>query len=404
MKKTYQQIQGGAHDDDAASMVVDIANHLYASGDPQYADVATDKGVQQQLLLDARRIAGIYLWVELVGSAILPLQPRAVTELVNTTTEGTERVVQLAALSDDFQFLNEYMETEQARATVIDWYGEDPLMVAQKSYGVLRRPVTKSGHDFVIDNDDFMDLVPMTAAAFMPLEAGEVFYSREYKRQINSGERQKLSPEESFLYLSYRQGQARFYQVKEEQDRRLEQAEAIWGKDSDGYRSYRDDIVKPWYANAKMSLEAMYYGYSTSASGAAKLRTRPSSEDLLLEMLAIGTPGSSEHGAAQGVNPELTYYLEEIARWWRKNDQIAVANGLDASWWYASSTQADPTPQILRDQFQARMLRMTKGISDPDTKRRIDWYMNAVVTPLMEGYDLDSPFIVDVDPLLAPEG
>jgi len=192
-------------------------------------------------------------------------------------------------------------------------------------------------------------------------------------------------------------------EVQDEKDRRLEDALFMWSADSEEYRNYRDKVVAPWYANAKISLEAMYFGYKQGQQGPTKLRKRPGSEDLLREMLLIGTEGTAQNIAGKKMNTELVLALEEIARWWDQNNQIAAMHGHDASWWYSSEAVSDPTTAMMRSNFQSRVYALTAKIEDNEVKNRVKWYTDAVVTPLMQGYDLDTPFIVDVDPLLAPE-
>jgi len=404
LKKLWAQASAGEHDERFASMTIDVANTLFASGDPKYADIATNRESMEALMDDARRIVGTYGWVDVLVSWVAPLQPKAVVELVNTTTEGNERVIQMTAVADDYGFLLRHMDEKTALATIIDWYGEDPLMVARKSYRVLERPMSDGGYDFSVTHPTEMDLMPYTIAAFMPVDVGEEFSSQEYQRQIEEGDRQKLTAAEAFLYLSYRQGQTRINEVREEKDRRLQQAEDMWGKDSDRYRDYRDMSVAPWYANAKMSLEAMYFGYSSDSQGPVKLRKRPSTEMLMQEMLAVGDPGSTLNKAASNMDPELTGLLEQIGSWWRQNDSMAIMNGYDVEWWYTSSSKTDPTATLMRSKLQSRIQNLIKRTDNQETRQRLMWYVDSIITPLMHGYDMNSPFIVDVDPLLAPEG
>ena len=404
LKKLWAQASAGEHDERFASMTIDVANTLFASGDPKYADIATNRETMEALMDDARRIVGTYGWVDVLVSWVAPLQPKAVVELVNTTTEGTERVIQMTAVADDYGFLNRHMDEKAALATIVDWYGEDPLMVARKSYGVLQRPMSDDGYDFSKTHPTEMGLMPYTVGAFMPIDIGEEFSSQEYQRQIEEGDRQKLTAAEAFLYLSYRQGQTRIQEVRDEKDRRLQQAEMMWGKDSESYRDYRDMTVAPWYSSAKMSLEAMYFGYSSDSQGPVKLRKRPSTEMLMQEMLAIGDPGSTLNRAASNMDSELTELLEQVGSWWRQNDTRAIMAGHDVEWWYTSASTTDPTAALMRSTLQTRLQNLITRTENQETRQRLMWYVDSIITPLMHGYDMDSPFIVDVDPLLAPEG
>lgn len=402
LRKLWNMVAAGEYDEKFASMQIEVANALYASGDPKYANIATDQAAFNMLLADAQRIVGTYGWIDALVSWVTPLQAKPVVQVVNADTDGSERVIEMVSVADDYRFLREYLEEPEALATIQEWYGEDPTMVAPKSYGVLQRPVTDGSYQFSIEYEAEMDEIPFTVGAFMPLDPVETFSSLEYQRQIDEGERQKLSVDEAFLYISYRQGQTRMAEMQDERDRRLLEAELLWGKDSDEFRDYRDNVVAPWYANGKWSLEAAYFGFAQGA-GPTKLRKRPTSEQLLQEMLRIGTRGSTQNKVAAEMNSELTSALEEIAGWWNQNTMISIAEGHDASWWYSSSATTDLTTSQMRATFQSRVYNLTKRITNNDTRARVQWYADAVITPLMEGYDLDNPFIVHVDPLLAPE-
>jgi hypothetical protein len=76
----------------------------------------------------------------------------------------------------------------------------------------------------------------------------------------------------------------------------------------------------------------------------------------------------------------------------------------DASWWYSSTSAADPTPAQWRTAFNYRVQNLVANAPDEETKRAFQWYADFVITPLMTSYDLDDPFLVEAEPLLAPEG
>ena len=414
LSKLVFGITAGDYDERFASRQIDLMNTLYAADPAEYHDVATNPSTLAKLTKKAQEMSGAYTPLEILASFIAPVQPRLIIELDSIDGSGKSQTFQMVAVADDLGFLSRYMDRDEAYQTIVRWYGEDPLMVARKTYSVTHRPITKATNEFVGENDEAYKLIPYTFSAFIPAEdehtlwgtidpgAGGSLYGPEYQRQLKTGERYKLKPHEAFMVLSYNQGLARMDELGKQRDEALFNVELMVGKDSDLYRSYRDKDVKPWYAAAKRGIEAMYFGYSGSTGGPTGLPKRTSYNHILNETLRIGTPGSPEATVATKLNPELVGAITTLTALWTRNEQQAVRQGLDASWWYSSQAQ-DPMAAIIRSEFSAKIRNLVRSLSSVETQQQFEWYIDYLITPLMAGVSLEQPFIVDVDPLVIPE-
>lgn len=404
MMKLLYGVMAGEYDERFASRQIDIMNTVYAADPGEYGDVSTNPATLARLTNEAQKISGRYTPLEILASWISPIQPRLVIELESADGLGRDQAFNMVSVIDDYAFLSQWMESTEALDTVIRWYGQDPLAVARKSYSVLQRPISKTSFDFIGNNTEAYDLMPYTISAYMPQEEGETLYGPEYRRQIEEGERHKLSPTEAFVVLSYNQGRQRLAVLQEQRQQYLAEAETRFGKDSQNYRDYRDDSINAWYAQAKRGIETMYFGYAGSTGGPPGLPKRVSYQHIRDEMLRTGTPGSAENDMGHSMNTRLTAGLEEITALWNMNEQIAIQEGRDASWWYSGSSTTDQSASLMRNSF-SRSLRSLVGSMDDDHELQLQlkWYIDYVVTPLMQGVSPDQPFIVDIDPLLIPE-
>ncbi|GAF99638.1 unnamed protein product, partial [marine sediment metagenome] len=256
LKKMFFRITGGIEDERYAGVQIDLANGFAASGDPMYANAATDPVALSRLMKDSQHAAGWVTIADIFVAAVSPLQARNVVQVVNQDTKGTEQVVNLLTVSEDYRMLTQYFEIDQARRMILDWYGPDPLNVASKSYTVQHRPTTHEFASWNEKNPDAEQFIPHSMAAFAPESEIDDYSSQEYQRQIETGTRQRLTPAESQRVLSYNAGSHRMEQLEDERDLRLVEAENKYGKDSDLYRAYRDDNVKPWYNQARMAISS----------------------------------------------------------------------------------------------------------------------------------------------------
>ena len=405
MNRFLKLAQNGDFDEIYASRTIDVVNGLFAS-DEKYANAVTDASTQKMLLDDARSFVMQYSLIEAAASSISPVQPRLIIEVMGMDQDGAQTMHRLAAVGADLNFLRNQggMSEEEALATIRQWYGIDPLAIAPKSYSVYQHPVTRSAHAAILQNPEMLDLMPMTLAAFLPEDLEGEFYSPEFQRQIKAGERDVLTARQAWQLVSYRAGADRMEVIREERDMNLRAAEEVFGgKDTDGYRLYRDNTALPWYNNLKRSIETAYF-YNVGAGGPTGILKRPTFEKLSIEMLKIGTPGSDENRLALKLNPELTGLLTEVSRLWERNNRISEENAHDASWWHESTSESDPTTGAMRSNFLHKVRVLVDKADDEETKRAFQWYADFVITPLMTGYDFDDPFIVDAEPLTVPGG
>ena len=402
LRRFWDLLQAGEHDETYASRQVDIMNGMFAS-DPKYADMLTNPATQQLLIDDAKKLTIQMAVVEAVASWLGKV-PRMSVEVMTLDSEGSEQARKLIAISTEYAWLMNGLGMSQSEAvnTIRSMYGVDPLSISPKSYTVYSRPLTKTGYDFMMRNEDDAALLPVTVAAFMPPTEGEEFYYQEYQREIDADERQKLIATQSLKLSSYRAGVERMQIIKNERDLKLAQAKAFYGTDSDIYRSYRDNEVAEWYNRARMNIENSYF-YEEGAGGPQGFMKKPTPEDGKKEMIKIGTVGTPENAAGVRMDPQLTLALEKVTAAWMANEEMALKMGKSASWWYESAASMDQEAAVMRSTFQERLYRIVDTLDD-DTKRKMSWYVDSVMTPLLQGFDRDTPLVIDVAPLPLPGG
>jgi hypothetical protein len=240
-------------------------------------------------------------------------------------------------------------------------------------------------------------------AAFAPESTVSDYSSEEYQRQIETGSRQRLTPLESQRVLSYNAGSHRMEQLEDERDQRLLEAENKFGKESDLFKAYRDDTVKPWYNQGRMAISSQYHGFQQQGTGPIGVMKRPTQQMIKDEMLAIGTLGTKENRVARALDPKLAKAVEQVSIWWRANGDTSIQMGHGDGWWYGSTAIQDPDASMLRSVFKGKVFELSKSL-DEVTQRKFAWFADYIIASLMTGYDRDAPFIVEVDPLLSAGG
>jgi hypothetical protein len=242
-----------------------------------------------------------------------------------------------------------------------------------------------------------------TMAAFLSQDnLGDDFYGPEYNRQLDAGEREKMSATQSVESVRYLLGKEQIQLLMAERDRFLYQEELRYqGRDNDAYRDTKKRVDE-WYFTSKTSTEAAYY-YDTGGGGQEGVTKRPTFKHLHTEMINIGTPGSPEWELGNELNPALTKMLVEVARLWNQNDKDSREFAHDSSWWHKSQAESEAQPSSMRGVFRDRVTTLARQAPDEETRRAFNWYAETIITPLMNGYDFDDPYIVDSEPLFAPE-
>lgn len=396
--KVFRAMNRGEYDEQYASLTLNIANGLYASNDPKYAGFTTDAAAQQRLLDDSNRIAGTYIWVDAIASAFTPAQPRAIVELLRTDADGAEVAFQLQAIATDLAYFRKHFDDDEALQMVMNFYGPDPLAIAPKSYGVFSRPSTRLAYDTYQEHPKLLELLPRIAAGFLTPEDNAEFYVPEHQRQIDAGDRAKLTVKQGLGLVGHTLGaqQMRNLSVEWEDAKAIKQLQ--YGHDSDEYRMWIEVNTKKYNA-AKWSIETMYYGWN-AGDGPTGVPQRPTFKTVANEMISAGTPGDPAHTVALEVDPQLTVVLEQVARVWNEFDQRSIQAGFEHDWWNRSDSTADFTTARMRADFERTVQNIAVGITSPETQEKFQWFADFVITPLMVDRSPDDPFIVTYEPFL----
>lgn len=188
--------------------VYDMARYLQSAG---RGDISTIEG-QEQLTRDSISMAKRMYLLRSLGSFTLPSapQPRAVAE------DKDGRVVTQFKLIDEYHKLQQEPSEggvgwENAPEEFLRRYGEDALLFMQ--------PKTKGGGapledtlDWIRDNPSLAKSYKSTYSFFAP-HSGE-FSMTAYERQIATGERDTLTPDEAYKLANSRVASMKFRQAK----------------------------------------------------------------------------------------------------------------------------------------------------------------------------------------------
>jgi hypothetical protein len=400
MRKGFNRITNGMEDERFAGIQVELANARVAV-DPEYADAFSSNAKLEKLMMDTRSTAGRLGFVEIIASWFMPVQPRLVVEAMNNNTEGSDEAINLMGMALDYNFLSQHFEREQVRQMVAGWYGfNDSALdrVAYKTYRVVKRPSTKEGGRWLEEHADAETHLPYTVEALIPESLEDTFYGPAREASIEEGKLHRNTLREALLVNSYNQGTMKLHDVQTQKNERLLAARRTWGADSEEYKTFRDDVVTPWYNNARKGVATEFYGFSVQGTGPPGLPKRPVLEELRDEMLAAGTIGEPANAAVRNWNPELADALQFVAYEWETLSQASLSEGRSAEWWYSGSAQRDQTAALLRGRFQQSVAQMTRDL-DPQTQREFKWYADNVISPALRGVSLDNPFIVEFTPL-----
>jgi hypothetical protein len=171
------------------------------------------------------------------------------------------------------------------------------------------------------------------------------------------------------------------------------------GHETDEYKAWKIG-ADAWYNSAKWSIETMHFGWDSEATGPAGLARRPTFRSLINEFLQIGLSGTPQNDLGRQVDYGLTQAIERIAREWRANDKFSIQRGSEHSWWNRSSPDTSGEAAAMRAHFERTVYAITESIDNEETKQKLQWYVDYMITPLMVDRSPDDPFIIDVEPLL----
>jgi len=287
---------GDGHEQQYANTVMSVASYLRSTG--RYGNSIAD---QQQLMEDAAHEARWFTLIKAIGQSVAPAAPSP-----DWLLEANGEQVRARALAEEYTAMKKE-DFAHADQNFMDIYGADVLAAVQpKTVGVeYSIPTTRAGVKWVMDNPGVKGDLPHTYGFFAPTD-GEFDYAL-YDKQLRSGDREQLAPDEYVRLMNDTKGDLRYQaalaQVGEE-------------RNTDNGRAYLAEVREWIYKN--------YPGWGDSSG----LPQRPETDVLIREFYdAADNEAVRKTDAGKG----LALYLEA-------RDQV-LADALERG--YAGFADAD---------------------------------------------------------------
>lgn len=290
-----------------ANTTMDAMKYLQSTGDYDMGD-AEDRA---RLIADAKESGSRLVLLRALVQSSAPAAPayQARAQL----SDG--RLVAISKLQEDYgKMLDEDPQTATLR--FMDKYGNDLL------FSVLGRTegesaVTESSHDLARDNPEVVAAYPKVWSLFT--DPDSPYSSAEQQRQMDSGERTRVSPEDAVQKTNQRIASARYGQYREQ----------VGDRPSDEQQA--------WLRQVQQALRDKYPGYSPEPDGIAD-------KDRAVQQLieASTDPTLSATDAGQGLAVYLRYREQAM--------QQAQAAGLAG---FSTAKSAAPLRAWLRSAGEA---------------------------------------------------
>lgn len=197
--------------------VYDVARYLKSTG-----EYSTDTPAEQERLTSAAiiRARGLYL-IRGAAQFVAPSAPSP--EFMAHDKEGN--LVTAFALTEEYRKLQD-ANYETAPAEFLRIFGEDALLYMQPKTRGGFAP-TDTMHDWVRSNPDLVSRFPRVYGHFAPTAEGE-FNMTEYERQIVTGERDALKPDEAVRLAHARVAAAKYRTARERLPARPSATQKAW--------------------------------------------------------------------------------------------------------------------------------------------------------------------------------
>lgn len=267
--------------------VFDVARYLVSTGEH---NTGSDEAVED--LLDAARDKARVLYA-LRGAAQFFAPSAPTPAFLNADKSG--RAVTAQTLVAEFAKLQDE-DYETAVGRFMERFGDDALLFMQgKTRGLF--PATAEAGEWARANPDLARRYPATHGYFAP--AGGDFDLDAYARQIASGERKPLTPEEAVAAANHRVAAFRYRQARAQVEGRS------------------DAEARAWLRDLREALAAEYPGYEPMPRDLGK-------RDRVIRELteAADDPALAETDAGQGLN----VYLRARAKAQAAAEELGLAS------------------------------------------------------------------------------
>ena len=402
---------------------------LGISGDPRY-DFASPSGAQAAWDI-ADTVGTALSWLRIIDAWTMPGQPQysaqfqgvepedsnqmtadeMLAEASKESPEAQVHVVSVLRAAAEYRHARDIFGDAEADMYMIERYGVLPSFLQSASTGLVERPTTWGGTEWVDANEWLLESAPLTLAGTVPADADDTFNSQAWNNLFgeflevdgveNQPIRRRKSPSELAQSIERGMGYDQVRFQNELYDRAVEELRRGYGPDyasMDGYRAkkltldqlHRDNIEKIYteFTIVRGSNQGNIIG---SANG---VTTR----NLVDEIIDIGTPGTRANSDFNQNVPHLADVAENYAEWFMKLEAISrMMDRQKASgeWWMnAESDDGKMIRQALAAQSQVYM----NSLTDPDAIAYAKWLNRSLLDPLIDEWEwIDSVWTQELE-------
>ena len=170
-----------------ANSVFDVARALVASGE---FSTNSPEEIEELMAVSKERAKGLWL-VRGASQFALPTGPE-----INFRVQDLEQQWwPYQVLTQEFHRLREEHGDDVAMDEFIATFGTDLISLVQaKSRQIVPRPISRTGHDWMRENEELASAYPVTIGLIAPDDPTGEFHFPAYQRQFDEGTRERLDP------------------------------------------------------------------------------------------------------------------------------------------------------------------------------------------------------------------
>lgn len=178
-----------------ANTVTDVMTVLASSGEYDNDMGMIDPEASVRLLSDAKSKAKRLYWIRALAQTTLPTGPQA-----RMSIDTPEGLMALRGLVEEYRVMQQDVAAggyDTALERFVQKFGYDATLAVQsKTQQIRYRSTDKVGSDWEREHADLIDDLPNVIGYFAPDDPNGDFDYTAYARQLRTGDRESLSPEE----------------------------------------------------------------------------------------------------------------------------------------------------------------------------------------------------------------
>ena len=392
---------------------------LGSLGDPSL-NLSTPEGARKAW--DVANTAGTWLgWFRIVDAWFYPGQPQYFPEfdqvppeddldelkpdellsfLSGASEELRQPVISMLRASAEYRYARELFSDAEADLYMMERYGIVPSFLQSATQGIVQRPVSWGGVEWVDQNQWLIEHSPFTYAATVPPDADDTFSSEAWNNLFgdfleiegveNQPVRVRRSPSELIQSIQRGMGydQLRFQQ--DGYDKAVDQLRLQYGDNyasQTGYRSAKLVLDQKLRQN-KNDIQAEWRIVSGAQQGNI-VGSRQGVTDQMYsdEIIDVGTVGTAANKAYRANAPALADVAENYAemltglyQW----SQLMERGTASPDWWKNGQSEF---AEALREDIASTVGKYYRSLDDPHAKSYAEWINRNIMDPYLDDWE-----------------